>query len=479
MKKNRYLIGVALIIATVLLMATGCSSTDKEADLLDPDKPITVTVWHYYNGYIKEKFDTAVSEFNETVGMEKGIVIDAKSQGDVGQLATEVLNAANGSMGASLMPDIFAAYPESAFQVKNATELVSLDEYFSEEELSEYRDEFLEEGKIASDGKIYIMPVAKSTENLYVNKTLWDEFAEKSGFQPSDLQTWEGLAKVAEAYYKETGKGFFGIDANANYMIQSSVQLGGEMFAYSDDGTAEFALSKETAKKIWQNYYIPYIKGHFVKTGRFSSDDARTGTIIAYTGSTAGSSYFPEEVTLGQGDIVPIEPLILPYPYFEGGEKYAVQQGAGMCIAKSDKAHEYASAEFLRWFTDTERNVNFAISTGYFPVKNEALKEEVLIEELEVEKIASKAVEASIITTNEMLKDYGFYNSKPFENSYEARTILESHLIDKVRRDLELIKEREAGGQTREQIIESLSSDESFETWYSSLREEINKTIKK
>ncbi|OHW63539.1 hypothetical protein EUAN_04030 [Andreesenia angusta] len=479
MKKHRYFIGVALIIATVLLMVTGCSSTDKEADLLDPDKPITVTVWHYYNGYIKEKFDTAVAEFNETVGMEKGIVIDAKSQADAEQLDIEVLNAANGSMGASLMPDIFAAYPESAFQVKNVKELVSLDEYFSEEELSEYREEFLEEGKIASDGKVYIMPVAKSTENLYVNKTLWDEFAEKNGFQPSDLQTWEGLVEVAEAYYKETGEGFFGINENVNYMIQSSVQLGGEMFDYSEDGTAEFALSKEIAKKIWQNYYVPYIKGHFVKTGRFSSDDVRTGTSIAYTGSTGGASYFPEEVTLDQGDVVPIEPMILPYPYFEDGKKYAVQRGAGMCIVKSDRAHEYASAEFLRWFTDTERNVNFAISTGYFPVKNEALKEEVLIEALESAEIASPAVKASIITTKEMLKDYSFYNSKPFEKSYEAKTILESHLIDRVRRDLELIKEREAEGQLREQIIESLSSDESFETWYSSLREQINKTIKK
>ena len=45
-------------------------------------------------------------------------------------------------------------------------------------------------------------------------------------------------------------------------------------------------------------------------------------------------------------------------------------------MTKSDYAHEYAAAEFLKWFTDTKQNVKFAITTGYFPVKNEALSEE-------------------------------------------------------------------------------------------------------
>ena len=45
-------------------------------------------------------------------------------------------------------------------------------------------------------------------------------------------------------------------------------------------------------------------------------------------------------------------------------------------MTKSDYAHEYAAAEFLKWFTDTKQNVKFAITTGYFPVKKETLNEE-------------------------------------------------------------------------------------------------------
>ncbi len=62
---------------------------------LNPEEPTTVVVWHYYNGNIKNKFDALITEFNETVGMEKGIVVDAQSQGDVNQLATAVYESAN------------------------------------------------------------------------------------------------------------------------------------------------------------------------------------------------------------------------------------------------------------------------------------------------------------------------------------------------------------------------------------------------
>ncbi len=60
----------------------------------------------------------------------------------------------------------------------------------------------------------------------------------------------------------------------------------------------------------------------FVKTGRFSSDDAKTGTVLAYTGSTAGATYFPSEVTFSQNHVESIEPLIMPYPYFQEGQAF-------------------------------------------------------------------------------------------------------------------------------------------------------------
>lgn len=454
-----------LLICMLLVM--GCSA--KETSLLDPDKPISITVWHYYNGHIKDKFDLLVQTFNETVGMEQGIVVDAQSQGDVEQLAQAVYESATQSIGALPMPDLFAAYPDNAYRVNEIVPLVSIDTYFSNDELGAFREEFLEEGRFLSNQERFIVPIAKSTENLYVNKTDWDAFASVYGYTEADLRTWEGLFAVAQTYYEATGKGFFGLDANANFFLQAGMQLGSELFDYQDGGNVTLVFPKDVAYRIWQYYYVPYLRGYYVKTGRFSSDDARTGTVIAYTGSTAGAAYFPKNVTVSHNHIYDIEPLILPYPVFEGGLPYAVQQGAGMSIVKSEPSREYAASVFLKWFVAKEQNITFAVSTGYFPVMTEALNEVLLLDALSALGIKDSAIEASIRSTSYMFEHYTLYNNKPFYGSYDMRVLLESHLFNKIKRDLERIEATEGQEQA---LIQELISEDAFMKWYEQFIEE-------
>lgn len=461
---------LSVIIAGIGLL-TGCSILKQTKEPLDPKKPITVTVWHYYNGHIKDKFDNLVAQFNETVGMEKGIVIDAKSQGDVQQLASAVIDAANKTIGSQPLPDIFAAYPDSAVRVHETAELVNLETYFTKEELSVFRQDFLKEGQFGGNEELYIIPIAKSTEVLYLNKTYWNEFVKETQANIKDLETWEGLVETAKLYYEHTDKAFFGIDANANYMLLAAIQLGEEMYSYGE-GDIKLNFRREVAWKIWENYYIPYIKGYFEKLGRFSSDDAKTGTVLAYTGSTAGAAYFPKEVTLSQTEVYPIEVMTLPYPYFEGGQPYVIQQGAGMCITKSDTAYEYAAALFLKWFTDPKQNVEFSVSTGYFPVKEEALDEELLLSVLNKTEGTNKAIQASIKTTLKMFDTHTLYANKPFKGSYEMRILLESHLITRVQRDLEILEKRIAQGEERSVVVEEFISQERFNEWYTQFTEE-------
>lgn len=449
----------------ISMIFSGCAQIGGSNDPLDPSKPITVTLWHYYSGNIKDQFDAMVADFNETQGMERGVVVDAQSLGDVQQLADAVFNAANKTIGSQPLPDMFMAYPDNAFRVNQVSELVSLEELFTQEELKRYRAEFLEEGRFGDDKKLRILPIAKSTENLYINKTFWDSFVQETGADVAQLSTWEGVVAMAERYYEHTGKAFLAIDANANYMLLSAMQLGSEIYAYGEDGV-QLNLSKESAEKIWENYYIPYIKGYFEKNGRFSSDDAKTGNVIAYTGSTAGAAYFPMEVTLQQDEIYAIEPMTLPFPYFGSGKPYAIQQGAGMCITKSDEAHQFASALFLKWFTDPAQNVEFAVSTGYFPVMTEALEKDILLEEIKKSEAVGGAINQMIESTLQMFDSHTLYNNKPFEGSYEMRALLENHLSGKVTTDLESLNQRMAEGEDRTQVIEALISQEEFERWY-------------
>ena len=342
---NRKMLFAAMILIGLFYLAA-CTATSKEAKLLDPDNPITVSVWNYYNGSTKNQFDRLVSEFNETIGTEKGIVIEAQSYGSVNDLADAVFASANKEIGSMPMPDVFAAYPDNAFRINKISELVSLNDYFSEDELEEIKPEFLSEGQFGNNQNLKILPIAKSTEILYLNKTYWDAFAAETGASLDSLATWEGLVKTAKRYYNHTGKSFFSLDANANYMLVSAMELGGNLYTFDGD-TATLNLSEDTAYRIWNNFYIPYINGYFVKSGRFSSDDAKTGNIVAYSGSTAGAAYFPTEIAIAD-QLVPVELITLPYPIFENTKPYVIQQGAGMCISQSDHAHEYAAAGIFK-----------------------------------------------------------------------------------------------------------------------------------
>ncbi len=471
-----------LLVVAIMLLSTGCSKAKASEYLLDSKHPITVTVWNYYSGQTKEKFDNLVAKFNDTIGMEKGIVVDSFSQGDVQQLADAVFDAANNSIGSRPLPHIFGAYPDNAYRIDKVSSLVDVEQYFSEKELGEFRQEFLEEGRFGEGDKLKIIPVAKSTENLFLNKTYWDTFADETGTEIKDLATWEGIAHTAKKYYEWTdaktpniddGKAFIGIDSPSNYMLISAIQLKEEMYTFKN-GKVKFNFNKEVAHKIWENLYVPYIKGYYIKTGRFSSDDAKVGTVISYVGSTAGAGYFPKEITLSQTEVYPIEALALPYPYFKDGEKYAIQQGAGMCMTKSDPAHEYAAALFLKWFTEVNQNVEFAVSTGYFPVKVKAINEEQILSSREAtNNLINSSITKSIKTTVEMLNAYKLYGNRPFDGSYDMRRFLETNIARQVENKLKIVEDSIKSGKDRTQVLEQLVSEEGFNEWYTQFMNEV------
>ena len=470
MKHKKGILAILVILSAIYI--NSCGLLSKNNDPLDPLKPITVNIWHYYNGSIKNQFDNLVETFNETIGVERGIVVDAQSLGDVNQLANAVYESANKSIGSLPLPDLFLSYPENAYRVNLIHELMDIETLFTEKELMKYRSEFLDEGRIGADKTLKIFPIAKSSEILYLNKTFWDEFSKESGADIEKLKTWEGVIEISEQFFNHTGKAFLGIDSNANYMFLSAMQLGTELYTVENNHVS-LKFSEEVGRKIWESFYIPYLKGFFEKNGRFSSDDARTDSVLAYTGSTAGAAYFPTEVTLPEGDIYPIEPMTLPYPYFAAGKPYAYQQGAGMCMTKSDESHEYAAGMFLKWFTEPEQNLKFAVSTGYMPVMNESLKRETLIKELDSLEIIGTAIPGMIDSTVFMLDNYTLYSNKPFEGSYEFRALLESHLFSKVTKDLELINAKVESGENRFEWEQSLSSESEFQNWYKQLQDEM------
>jgi multiple sugar transport system substrate-binding protein len=475
MKKRIISLIASVSLTASSLFLSGCENKEDNHGL-DAENPVTITIWHYYNGVQQTYFDEMVNEFNETVGAENGIIVEAYTKSGISELAESVLDSFNGKVGADEVPDIFASYSEIAYTIESMGKTADLNNYFTDEEKQEYVDGYISEGEFSESGKLTIFPIAKSTEIMMLNTTDWEEFASAENITYDDLATWESLAQTAEKYYNYTdsltpdiendGKSFFGRDSIANYMIVGAKQLGSELFS-SQDGVAEVCTDKEILKKLWECYYVPYVKGYYCAKGRYRSDDIKVGNIICAVCSTTGASYFPTEVAVNDDYSYPIETAVLPVPQFEGCDDYMVQQGAGMVVAKSDEVHEYASVMFLKWFTESERNIEFSVGSGYLPVKKDANDMEKINSIVEnLENKPSDLLMSSISTAINNSKNSVLYSMKPFENAEAARDFAGSFIQDTADEAYNEIMERIEKGENREDILSEYTDEKAFEEWY-------------
>ncbi len=489
MPKGLKRIGGAVLSGALLLsFGAGCSK-NKEPVSLDPKNPVTINIWHYYNGAQKTAFDQLIVEFNESVGREKGIIVEGTNQGSVSKLTEAIIDSAQNKIGTDPVPNIFAAYADTAYQIDALGLVADLGQYLTKDEIDAYIASYMEEGRLTSDGKLKIFPTAKSTEIFMLNKTDWDKFSSAAGASLDTLSTMEGLARTAEAYYNWTdsqtpevpndGKAFFGRDAMANYFIIGAKQLGCEIFSVKDNQVS-FQLDKAVFRKLWDNYYVPYINGYYTANGKFRSDDAKIGDLIALIGSSTSATYFPTAVNQNGVDSYPIETLVLPAPIFAGGENYAVQQGAGMVVTTSTPQKEYASVVFLKWFTEAERNLRFSSLSGYLPVKKEAndiAKLNAALSELS-KKDVTENLQASLRVAMDTVGKVNLYTNKAFSGGTAARSVLETSMSSKAAADRLAIQEKISGGMSRDEAVAAYTTDENFSAWFASLKQALENSIR-
>ncbi len=403
------------IICTLLL--TGCKCTEP----LSAKTPVTVNLWHNYGGQMKDTMDRLIDEFNDTAGREKGIIINVTSLTGSATIHEKLKMAVNDEPGAPELPDITTLYPNTALMLASEGLLADIESHFSKEELSLFIPEFVEEGRLP-DGKLYVLPTAKSTEVMFLNTAIFNKFIKETDVSYNDLYTFKGILDTAEKYYLWTdnqtpdiendGKTFITYDSLFN-MAQIIYRQSGENFII--DG--KLNLSSKAFEDVWNYCFQPSVKGYAAIYDGYGSDLIKTGDVVASIGSTAGVLFYSDIVTYDDNLTEPAEFLILPYPVIEGGNKIAIQRGGGMCIIKSNDKKEYAAGVFLKWFTSPEQNLKFVSSTGYIPVTEEAVEMTASKENI----ISDDKIRALMKTVKEMTEQYTLFYTPIIENFDELQ----------------------------------------------------------
>lgn len=395
---KKFLNIVASIAILTAFTTIGCSTNN----LSYKDKPITLSIWHVYGSQTKSPMNDIIEEFNQSVGKEKGIVVEVTSISD----STSIDEALVSAEKSDTLPDMFTAYPRIVDEIdKNL--LLNWNDYFSEKEINEYVDEFLLEGYF--DDELLMFPIAKSTELFFLNKTIYDRFSTDTDF--SDFNT---IFDLCNDYYDySNGKAMLQINDYYHYFYTQIHSLGGNFI----ENNKINADSKE-----FETVFMPIAKaaiyGGVSTDDGYASDKWKTAELISSIGSTAGIMYMRDYVTYENGEDEDIKTAIYPYPTFEGAQPTVIQRGTGIFGVRSDdeKKNE-AIALFVKWITSKEQNLELVTEMGYLPVKKAAFDE--LFDNIDTVKIPKhKLVYETVL---QMYDDYTFLALPLYEDSADIQ----------------------------------------------------------
>ncbi len=468
------------IIILLLIGLTGCDTKQKD------NLPVVINIWTYYRGGQRRIFDLEVENFNKTLGKDLNVIVKHKSFGSVDAINDNLISASRGDAGAQPMPDIFITYKGIGRKVNENYKLINFDDYYTVDEINAYVDDFINVGYIKEDNKkkLIMFPIAKSSDILLINDTEFSKFMKATDVTYEDLEAFDDLVKVAEKYYKYTdaltpeegdGKALFGVDSVANYFFVALKQLGVDMLSMKN-GKTVLNLSKVNAKKIWDNYYVPVVKGHAGKQGNYVSEDIKVGKLILGLSYTTSASYFPKKTYIDE-EVKQIELKVMHSPYMKGGHELFINQGGGIFVVDSSERKNNAAIAFVKWITEKDNNLAFTIRSSYFPVSKAALTKEVIDKYEEENNIDDNIVQTLNVGINQF-SAMKSYTPEALDGYEEVRTIIEKEFAQLAKRDAKDVKDRINNGERYDQVLEYYLSDLYFEKWYNSFIEKINLTLK-
>ena len=361
MRQTKNIFSLLLVFILSLCCFSGCKKSE-----LDKNKPVTLTMWHVYGEQADSPMNRLVEEFNQTVGMKKGIIINVTGMSNASNIGKKLLDAQAGKPDAGEMPDLFFGHKSNALEI-GTDNLADWKESFSEKELDGFVPEFLSDGE--ENGKLYVFPVTKSTFLLFVSVNEFERFGEDTGVTYESLSDWDGFFDAAAKYYEWSGgKPFCSFD----YPMRNV-----ELFAMSNgsdnyNSGAWYNFDDSVFRDSFMQFADAFTKGHIAISDLYSNTQVMTGEVPAGLGSSAAILYYNDTVTYADGTSEPMNLKILPMPQQSSGKKYITQAGVGLCAYKTTSQKAEAAAVFAKWLTESERNLEFAAETGYMPVTNEA-----------------------------------------------------------------------------------------------------------
>ena len=379
-----------LLTATMLLsmvVLVGCDKKSGAAGMASFDVPevgydgseVTVVFYHSMGAKLRGVLDTYIAEFNK---LYPNITIEHSSMGDYDGVRDQIKT----QLTAGEQPNIAYCYPDHVALYNVAKKVIPLDNLINstievtdaegnktvlgltDAQKADFIEGYYKEGAAFDElGTMYTLPMSKSTEALYYNKT----FFEENGLKVPT--TWEEMEQVCAAIKAIDPDCIpLGYDSEANWFITMCEQYGSE-YTSLDDGN-HFQFDNETNRNFvkmfreWhQKGYVTteaihgsYTSGLFTATG----ENQKCYMVI---GSTGGASYQTPPSVDGE----PLfECAMATPPQVNPSAPKVISQGPSLCLFESENPQEVvASWLFMKFLTtNVSFQAEFSMASGYAPV---------------------------------------------------------------------------------------------------------------
>ena len=389
---------------------------------------VTITFYNTMGANLREVLDNYILEFNE---MFPNIHIEVSQVGgydDVRAQITQEITVGN-------QPNIAYCYPDHVALYNMGGAVTVLDDLIASEipvthadgstEIlgltAQQKDNFIEgyynEGKQFGDGLMYTMPLSKSTEVLYYNKTFFE------AHKLTVPTPWDELEAVCEQIKQIDPDSIpLGYDSEANWFITMCEQYKSPYTSASGD---HYLFNNETNRGFVKKFNEWYKKGYLTTQTLYGAYTSGLFTTLEGTrsymsiGSSAGATY--QRPKAGADGNYPFEVGIATIPQQDLSNKKVISQGPSVCIFQKENPQEViASWLFVKFLTtNVEFQAEFGIASGYVPVLKSVAQNPVYAQFIESADGGNYIAALSAKVCLEQADAY--YTSPAFNGSAEAR----------------------------------------------------------
>ncbi len=407
---------LSLILVLAMMLTSLSFAMADEVPEYD-GSPVTIKFYHTMGSNLTAVLDQYIPVFNE---IYPNITIEYTSVGgydDVRDQISKEITVGN-------QPHIAYCYPDHVALYNLARAVQPLDAYIdhptmglTEEQKADFIEGYYNEGKQFGDGKMYTLPMSKSTEVLYYNKTFFDA---NNIAVPT---TWDELEATFEQIVAVDPLSIpLGYDSEANWFITMCEQMKTPYTSATKpnflfDDPANHAFVKRFASWFQNGYattqsiFGSYTSGLFVSTDEIKS--------YMSIGSSAGATH--QRPAKDADGTYPFEVGITTVPQYDAENKKVISQGPSLCIFKKANPQEVAASWLFVKFltTSVEFQAEFSMASGYVPVIKSVAQNEVYAEFINGADGGDNIAALSAKVCLEQQDAY--YTSPAFPGSSEAR----------------------------------------------------------